>query len=315
MYDALDRYIKHLAAVRSASPYTIRNYGSEIAEALDHFRAHGVATFAQLDRDHLRRYLAMLQERGYARASIARRVAQLRAFGQYLQREQIVKTSPFEALQSPKLPSRLPKVLSEDQVAELLEAPPSETPIGLRDRAVLESLYGAGLRVSELQGLDVGHYDRVSRTLRVTGKGSKERVALLGRHGVWAVDRYLLAGRPALARQADQQAMFLNADGGGRLSVRSVQRLVAHYGRSIGLAQSVTPHVLRHSFATHLMNGGADLRIVQELLGHESVNTTQIYTHVSMALLRRVVDALPRGRKQRTGETDATGMDDNGPGP
>ncbi len=251
MYKALDRYIDHLVAVRNASPYTIRNYGHEIAEALDHFRAHGVRTFEDLDRGHLRRYLATLHEQGYARSSIARRVAELRAFGQFLQREGTVAASPFAALLSPKLPVRLPRVLSEDQVVALLAAPPAETPIGLRDRAILETLYGAGLRVSELQGLDVADYDAAGRTLRVTGKGDKERVALLGRHGAAALATYLTAARPQLARSAAQPALFLNADGGSRLTARSVQRCVAHHARAAGLSQAAdaprAAALLRHA--------------------------------------------------------------------
>jgi site-specific recombinase XerD len=295
MESVLARYVDHLVAVRNASPYTVRNYRHEVAEALGFFRSVGVRTWADVDRPALRAYLAWLSGQGLARASIARRVSELRAFGAFVARERLVERNPFAALEAPRVPQRLPRVLREDEVQALLATPPSDTPLGLRDRAILEVLYGGGLRVSELTGLDLRDFDAGARTLRVTGKGDRERVALLGRPATQALGRYLQEARPILAGTGHPTALILNADG-QRLTVRSVQRLLTLCGQQAGIHQAVTPHLLRHSFATHLMNGGADLRVVQELLGHQSLATTQVYTHVSDAQIKRsYVAAMARG--------------------
>ena len=200
-------------------------------------------------------------------------------------------------------------MLAVEEVLALLEAPDASSPAGVRDRAILEVLYGAGLRVSELSGLDLRDTSLGERTLRVLGKGAKERLALVGRHTVTALRRYVATGRPALAeagKGAPSEALFLNARG-GRLSARSVQRLVQRHGRSIGLDETITPHVLRHSFATHLMDGGADLRAVQELLGHTSLAATQVYTHVSQARAREaLLSAHPRAGSIRDSAREAT---------
>jgi site-specific recombinase XerD len=302
----LARYVDHLRAVRHASPYTVRNYANEIGEALAMLRAEGVRVWTDIDRPRLRGYLAALHEAGYAPASIRRRVSQLRAFGSWLEREARLKRrpdseggNPFAGLRSPRVPTRLPRVLAVEEVLALLEAPDASSPAGLRDRAILEVLYGGGLRVSELCGLALRDMSLSERQLRVTGKGDKERLALIGRATVTAIRRYLTAARPQLAEAGKgrpSEALFLNARG-GRLSMRSVQRLVQHHGLAIGLFEAITPHVLRHSFATHLMDGGANLRAVQELLGHESLAATQIYTHVSQKRAREVVLAAhPRAR-------------------
>lgn len=288
MRTAAERYIDQLVAVRNASPYTVRNYGREIAEALDFFEASGVRGWDDIDARLLRRYQGWLAGRGIARASVARRASELRAFGRFLSREGLAPRDPFASCPLPRAPKRLPRVLTADQAADLLEAPAGDEPAGLRDRAMLECLYGGGLRVAELVGLDLRDLSLPSRTLRVTGKGDRERVALIGRSAVNAIARYQQAGRPALAAAAKRpnEALFLNQRG-GRLTARSVQRIIAAAARAAGIDQRVTPHVLRHSFATHLMDGGADLRVVQELLGHQNLATTQVYTHVSQERLRQ----------------------------
>ena len=317
------RYLDYLAAVRNASRYTIRNYGQEIQEALNYWRQQGVTAWSDLDRTALRGYVAWLAAAGYARESIARRVSELRAFGIFLVRDDIVDRNPFAALEAPRLPQRLPRILDVDEAAALMDAPPEDVAAGLRDRAILEVLYGAGLRVSELATLELGDYDAQAKTVRVTGKGEKERVALLGDPAVAALAVYLEQGRPVLAAGkgqfghgshgigasnastpttsrrawADRNALFLNARG-SRLGVRSVQRILEHYAKSIGITSEVTPHTLRHTFATHLMDGGADLRVVQELLGHVKVDTTQRYTHVSQGHLSDAYhQAHPRAHK------------------
>jgi site-specific recombinase XerD len=290
MYEALDRYLEYLHGARNASRYTIRNYGHEIRQALDFFAARGARRWSDVERPLLRQYLAWLasdEAMGYAPGSVARRVSELRAFGSYLEDSGIVDHNPFQALRPPRTPDRLPVVLSRREVTELLDAPPVDGPAGVRDRAILEVLYGSGVRVSELAGLGVADYDARERTLRVTGKGDRERICLLGQPGSRALDRYIAKVRPELAARAKRpsRSLFLNQRGGG-LSARSVQRMLRRYGRAAGLRTPVTPHILRHTFATHLTSGGADMRVVQELLGHESLATTQVYTHVSRAHLR-----------------------------
>lgn len=286
MRAALERYINELIAVRNASPYTVRNYGREIAEALDFFEAEGARSWADIDRRMLGRYAGWLVDRGIARASIARRMSQLRAWGAFLRREGIVQLDPFAVLALPRVPKRLPRVLTADEAARMMETPSESEPAGLRDRAILETLYAGGLRISELVGLDLRDLELEARRLRVTGKGNRERVALIGHPAAGAIARYLSRGRPELAAAGKRPhaALFLNHRG-GRLGARSVQRLLASSAAAAGISRRITPHVLRHSFATHLMDGGADLRVVQELLGHRSLATTQIYTHVSQVRL------------------------------
>jgi site-specific recombinase XerD len=211
-------------------------------------------------------------------------VSELRAFGAFLERGGVA--SPLTHIRSPRVPERLPSVLSREEASALMDAPPVEGVTGVRDRAALEILYGAGLRVSELVGVDVADLDLGGRTLRVLGKGDKERMALLGTPAVEATTRYLSDIRPTLAKPG-QSALFLNQRG-SRLSARHVQTITQRYAAAVGIRNRITPHTLRHSFATHMLDGGADLRVVQELLGHSLVATTQIYTHVSRARLRDV---------------------------
>ncbi len=292
----LRRYLRALAS-EQASPYTLKNYGAEIGQFLDYCAERGLTKPKALDRAVVRDYLAELKEAGYATASIARRLFELRAFGDYLLRHGAWEGNLFRRIDAPRLPRRLPRVLSVEEVQRLLAVPDVSRPQGLRDRAILETLYASGVRVSELVGLDVDDLDLRRGELRVVGKGDKERLALLGRPAVAALRRYLADGRPALQREGRAtRALFLNRLG-GRLSVRSVSEMVRRAGRSAGLSQRVTPHLLRHTFATHLLDGGADLRAVQELLGHESIATTQIYTHVSTRHARQVYDRAHPGAR------------------
>jgi integrase/recombinase XerC len=217
--------------------------------------------------------LGWLNAKGYAKASVARRLSELRSFGRFLVRENVVETNPFRAVSSPKVPKRLPAPLSVPETVALLNAPDPSTPYGLRDRAILDVLYSGGLRVSELTGLNLSNLDRQRRELLVWGKGAKERIALLGGPAVAALSAYVEAGRPHLLPHEGQgqgpiaEALFLNRLG-GRLTTRSVMSILQKYSRMAGLGRRVTPHTLRHTFATHLLDGGADLRSVQELLGH-----------------------------------------------
>ena len=248
----------------------------------------------------LRGYVSYLNECDYARTTIARRLASLRSFFRYCQREGLVTSNPAKSLRTPRIGRKLPHFLTADQIAELLESPPANEPEGLRDRAILETLYSAGLRVAELVGLNIGDWDRDSNVVRVFGKGKKERIAPIGRYAAKAIYQWLEVRQVSPeAGQEDQDAMFLNRFG-TRLTTRSVGRMLEKYLKITGLDRLTTPHTLRHSFATHLLDGGADLRAVQELLGHKSLTTTQIYTHVSTKRLKETYEhAHPHAAKNR----------------
>jgi integrase/recombinase XerD len=237
-------------------------------------------------------------EAPYRATSVARTLSAVRSFHRFLLREGITEGDPAVGVPQPRLPRSLPRPLPVEDVRRLLEAPDEGSPTGLRDRAILELLYGSGLRISELTGLDVDDLDLEEGSVRVLGKGGKEREVPLGSFGRDAIGAYLTRGRPALASAVTRGAVFLNARG-GRLSRQSCARLLGHYVRRAGIERRVTLHTLRHSFATHLLEGGADVRVVQELLGHASVATTQIYTLVTARHLREVYEeSHPRARRR-----------------
>lgn len=283
----LERFLTYLLAERNASPHTIANYRREIAQCLDFLEQEGIKSWGEVDRVVLLRYLAWLNSQGYVKASVARRLSELRSFGRFLEREEVVRANPFRAVASPKLPKRLPRAISIADALALLSAPDITTPQGIRDRAILDVLYSGGVRVSELTGLNVSGFDPRRKELLVWGKGAKERIVLLGEPAVRSLQAYLEGGRPQLVREKATDALFLNRSG-GRLTARSVMNLLKKYSRIAGLEKRVTPHMLRHSFATHLLDGGADLRAVQELLGHALLTTTQVYTHISQSRAREV---------------------------
>lgn len=286
MQKDLRRFLNYLTAERNASPYTISNYRREIAQFLMFLEGEGITNWADVSRVILRRYLGWLNSQGYAKASIARRLSELRSFGRFLMRENIVAQNPFRAVSSPKLPKRLPRAISQPDAKTLVTAPDLTTPQGLRDRAMLEVLYGGGVRVSELVGLNLASLDTRRRELLVWGKGAKERIVLLGEPAVNALVDYIEHGRPKLIKRTTN-ALFLNRLG-GRLTTRSVMTTTKKYSQLAGIEKKVSPHTLRHTFATHLLDGGADLRSVQELLGHARLSTTQIYTHISQNRAREV---------------------------
>jgi tyrosine recombinase XerC len=285
----LGAYLNSLAAQRNLSPYTLRNYRTDLQAFFSFVAGEERADPLSLDRHALRRYLASLLDRGVAPASITRKVSTIRSFYKHLEHEGLVGLNPFGGVKLPRRQRRLPSFLSNEEITALVAAPELEKPQGLRDSAILELLYAAGVRVSEVTSLDGAALDLQAQALRVRGKGNKERLVLIGRPAAQALRRYLREGRPRLARGA-QTALFLNRDG-GRLSARSVQLLVRKYARAAGLEKDAFPHLLRHTFATHMLEGGADLRVVQELLGHASVASTQIYTHVTEQAKRKAIDA------------------------
>jgi tyrosine recombinase XerC len=310
----LEVYIKYLVAERNASPYTVRNYRHEISDFMAYARGQGVSSWDAVTPALLRRWLGYLHDGEYARASIARRVSELRAFYTYLVSRGLLKENPVLAISAPKLPKRLPRPLTQAEIGALLEAPDASTPQGQRDRAMLEVLYAAGIRVSELLALNLTNLDLDHGEVRVLGKGAKERIVLIGEPAVAALRSYLAAGRVALLSSSGvpekgwqrNRALFLNRFG-KRLSVSMFTRRLGEYGRAAGIGHQVTPHMLRHTFATHLLDGGADLRSVQELLGHENASTTQIYTHVSQAHLRdTLLGAHPRARRKSVASDEAS---------
>jgi len=289
----LDAYLRELFAVGNRSAYTIRNYRRDIGSWLA-WCAERKLEPLEATRALFREFLTELKDAGMVAASITRRTSTVHGFYKYLHTEGATERDLLYGVALPKRPKRLPKVLDAAMLDALLAAPDSTTPAGLRDRAMLELLYGGGLRISELVGLDVNSIDLGDGSAIIHGKGSKERVALFGEPAMAAVERYLDAGRPELGVQNPkskiQNALFLNRFG-NRLTARSVQSLIKRHALAAGISADVHPHLLRHSFATHLLDGGADLRIVQDLLGHSSANTTQIYTHVSQARQAQVSSA------------------------
>lgn len=285
----IDKFINYLKVEKNASAHTITNYTVD----LDAFRDFiGERDLTTLDHLALRRYLAELRTKNYAKRTVARKLASLRSLFRFLYREGHIKKNPITAISTPKLDKKLPIFLDVAKVDRLLQSPPSDTVAGLRDRALLETLYSTGIRVSELVGLDVDDVDFISGVVKVLGKGSKERIVPIGEPALKAIRGYLDMGNKE--RRLDKEAVFMNKSG-RRLTDRSVRRVINKYIRACSIVEKISPHSLRHSFATHLLDRGADLRSVQELLGHMNLSTTQIYTHVTMERLKNVYDkAHPR---------------------
>lgn len=292
MQEYLESFLENMRLVKQASENTLRAYSADVGSFFSFAREAGV----NIDQMIVRRYLVHLQKDGQAKSSVARRMAAIRAFFKYLVKRGIIEADPTEGLRPPKQTRKLPKVVSEDQIELLMEAPDASTPLGLRDRAILETLYATGLRVSELLSLNVNDIDPKRDELSVIGKRNKQRIVLIGSRALDALTRYIEIARPQLAalNANPPNSLFLGYRG-TRMVASSVQRIVNKHVEQVSSTLKISPHTLRHSFATHLMNHGADLRSVQELLGHESVVTTQIYTHVSRERLKEVYDrAHPR---------------------
>ena len=294
----LRKFETHLSGERGLAALTVRNYRTDLEPLREYMRLRKVGSLKALDRYALRGYLAWLVELGYARSSIVRKLSGLRSFLKWLLGENLIDHDPLPRRGVMKRDSRLPRFLSQEEAARLVVAPDTSEPLGLRDRALLELIYAAGLRVSEARDLDMRNVNLESMELRVTGKGAKQRVALMGNTARDALALYLSQVRPGLANRASGSALFLNRYG-SRLSQRSIQEKVRRYAAKAGLRSGVHTHTLRHSFATHLLDGGADLRVVQDLLGHASPATTQVYTHVTQARAREVyLAAHPRARRR-----------------
>ncbi len=306
LQEALDSYRNYLEAERGLSPYTVRNYIMDIignyargAEKgfIQFLRARQIRSLDDVDRQVMRDYMSWLMSQGVVKSSIARKLSAVRSFYRYLLREKKVSANPLEKASSPKLDRRLPIFLTIEETVRLLEAPDCSTPQGLRDLALLELLYAAGLRVSELESINLEQLNMEANEIRVWGKGSKERIVLIGEPAAHALNNYLTHSRPTLLSKRKENAVFLNRYG-SRLPARRIQKILDKCARKAGIGKRVHPHVLRHTFATHLLDGGADLRVVQELLGHAQLATTQVYTHVSQSQARKIYQsAHPMARK------------------
>ncbi|MSQ34138.1 MAG: tyrosine recombinase XerC [Dehalococcoidia bacterium] len=305
----LHAFLSYLRHQRGRSAFTLRNYRRDIQEFLAYASPTLGGDLGAANRGLVLAYLEWLQFRRQppirSRRSVARMLSALRSFYRFLAQQGRIETNPLESQAAPKLGLRIPSFLTQEEAKRLLEAGQGETPGALRDRALLELLYASGLRASEVVGLDLADLNLPTGEARVWGKGAKERIVLMGGPARGALAQYLEAGRSALAAKGRRstEALFLNNRDGGRLTQRAIQLLVHRSGERAGIERRVYPHLLRHTFATHLLDGGADLRVVQELLGHASLASTQVYTHVSQAQARRTyLKAHPRAQRDNQGE-------------
>ncbi|MGD9497558.1 MAG: tyrosine recombinase XerC [Armatimonadota bacterium] len=289
-----DCFLRYLTDVRQLTPATAEAYAHDVNQFVDFLAAEWgerrAYDWASVDYRTVRAFLADLARQHYAKSSMARKLAALRAFFRFLLAEGAVEQNPAKVAPTPKQERHLPEYLYADEMEALLRAPDQTTALGQRDRAILEVLYATGLRVSELVAMDLRDLDLGQRQARVVGKGNRERVVLMGARAAQALRRYLTEGREQLLRASsspDEEAVFLNG-AGGRLSVRGVQQRVSKHVLEAAASKRITPHALRHTFATHMLDGGADLRSIQALLGHRSLSTVGIYTHVTTERIKQV---------------------------
>ncbi|NLP17888.1 MAG: tyrosine recombinase XerC [Firmicutes bacterium] len=285
-------FCTHLQKEKNYSSHTVVAYRNDLYQFLRFQQEWPGKDWTKTDNMLLRSYLVHMMEGKYERSSIARKLAALRSFFSFLQREGVLSSNPATEIRSPKQSKKLPRFLHQQEVQCLLSAPSADTPLGQRDRAILEVLYASGLRANELAGLQLADLDFTKKEIRILGKGNKERLVPFGSKAQNALNLYLNGGRRELLTRGgkhikNNNTVFLNYRG-GKLSVRSIRRILAKYVKQLALADGISPHSIRHTFATHLLEAGADLRSIQELLGHVSISTTQIYTHVSRKRLRAV---------------------------
>lgn len=293
-----DRFLHHLRSERRCSPHTLDGYARDVASFTRHCQTLGIRSWQDVTAQHVRAYIAHTHRSGQSGRSLQRSLSALRTLFRFLLREGVARINPAQGIPAPKANRTLPSTLDVDQVSRLLDAP-AHSPLELRDRAVLELFYSSGLRLAELTSLNLADMDLKDRTVRVTGKGNKTRVVPVGQAALSALEGWL--GARATLAKPQEHALFVNRHG-RRVSVRQVQERVKQWARQRGLPVHVHPHMLRHSFASHLLESSGDLRAVQELLGHADIATTQVYTHVNFQQLAQVYDkAHPRARKGRKG--------------
>ena len=291
----IGRYLAHLRTERRLSPHTEAAYRRDLAALAAYCDGERISNWKQLDNFHIRTFAAREHRDGLGPRSVQRRLSALRGFFNYLIREGVIKSNPAAEIRAPKAGKRLPKTLDVDQVASLLSRPASDV-LARRDHAMLELLYSSGLRLAELAGLDVTDLDLADRTVRVLGKGAKTRILPVGKQAIAAL-RAWLADRAGIAKSGS--ALFIG-QGGERLGARAIQKRIGRWATAAGLGVPLHPHLLRHSFATHLLESSRDLRGVQELLGHADISTTQVYTHLDFQHLARIYDeSHPRARRRK----------------
>jgi len=283
----LKDYQGFLQIEKNASPNTITAYFKDIEDFAIFLNTEGVVDLEAVEYITIRKYLAQLNKRDYTRKTIARKLSSLRTFFKFLLRENFIEQNPFQLVSTPRGDKKLPIFMYTEEINELLNRPDITMPLGLRDRAIMDILYASGIRVSELVQLNVSSIDFVAELALIKGKGKKERYVNLGKLSLESLGNYLDHGRNKLTADIENEALFLNRYG-ERLTDRSVRRMVDKYVDQLALNKKISPHSFRHTFATHLLNAGADLRVVQELLGHANISTTQIYTHVTKEKLQSI---------------------------
>jgi len=295
----LERFIHYLAVERGLSDNTLSSYLSDLNQFMTFLEENNITSVHMLNNQHLIEYILFLRSNGKAPTTISRNRAAIKTFMKFLVNEGILENNPSENLESPRLNRKLPLALSMEQVDNLLQQPRTKTAIGLRDRAMLEVLYASGLRVSELISLNIGDLELDKGFIRCYGKGSKERIVPLGSMAIFFVNQYLEQARVKLVKKTAEKTVFVN-NMGNRLTRQGLWKILKKYAKTAGIGE-ITPHTLRHSFATHLLENGADLRAVQEMLGHADISTTQIYTHLTNSHLRKVYDNThPRAKIQES---------------
>ncbi len=295
MQKYIEEFMDYLKVEKNASPYTIESYKNDLNQLSNFLNSHtdfGIKNIEDIDHTILRHLLAYLQKKGYKKRSLVRKVSVLRTFFRFLSRQKHIKANPTLYLVTPKMDRRLPDFLEVTEIDSLLSMPKPDSFIGLRDRAVLELLYTTGIRVGELVTLNLNDVDYLGGLIKVKGKGRKERLVPFGTKALKTIREYLTVRDKIVNTEmmiGNNQALFVNAKG-QRIYSRSIRRRINYYIKFTGIKKKVSPHTLRHSFATHLLNAGADLRAVQEMLGHISLSTTQIYTHITTERLKKVYD-------------------------
>ncbi|SDY72498.1 integrase/recombinase XerC [Evansella caseinilytica] len=283
----INRFVEYLQVEKNASVHTVDNYRRDIADFIKYIADNSIPSLKDITYLDIRNYLTKLHQLSYSRRTVARKISSLRSLYTFFVREEIVERNPFQMVSVPKAGKRLPTFFYENELAMLFDAVDASTPLGERNAAILELLYATGIRVSECVGLNMSDYDPEIGTLLVKGKGKKERYVPVGSYAMDALDQYLLHGRIRLSNGREEQALFLNYRG-GRLTDRGVRKLLNKLVETASVTLKISPHILRHTFATHMLNEGADLRTVQELLGHSHLSSTQVYTHVTKDRLREV---------------------------
>ncbi|MBM4306703.1 MAG: site-specific tyrosine recombinase XerD [Deltaproteobacteria bacterium] len=295
MHQSLDRFLHYLVVEKGLSKNTIEAYSHGLNRFLNHLQKKGIAEVSEISKTDIREFLLLLKRKGLSSRTLARNLVSIRVFFRFLTEEGLLKVSPSEEIESPKVAKTLPEILSLEEVEKLLDQPDPLNPLGVRDRAMLEMLYATGMRVSELVRLQVHHLHLEAGYAILYGKGSKERIVPIGKEAMDWVQHYAKGSRERLLKRRETSYLFLNRSG-KPMSRQQFWKIIKAYGRKAGIRKRITPHLLRHSFASHLLERGADLRSVQLMLGHVDISTTQIYTHVSGERLKKLHQRYhPRG--------------------